>query len=316
MISVIVPVYNVEKYLDNCVESIVNQTYRDLEIILVDDGSPDNCPAMCDEWAKKDDRIKVIHKENGGVSTARNVGLENATGNYIGFVDSDDYLELNMYELLFNDLTVNNSDISVCSTFLVSENNEIKKDSIFETQVLNQEEAVKFLSYKMNNSLWNKLFKKAVLEDCRFEEGRTFGEDHLVLLRALKKVESVSFISESLYYYVQRSNSTTGARFSEKSFDQVYMKDALYNFVKENYPYVSDYYRKLTFTARENICRKIILSRLEGKFAKELNEYKQYMNAEFRKVKSDLSKKEIAEYVLICYFKSVYKFLFRIILNK
>ena len=100
MISVIVPVYNVEKYLDNCVESIVNQTYKDLEIILVDDGSPDNCPAMCDEWAKKDSRIRVIHKENGGVSSARNIGLDNVTGEYIGFVDSDDYLESNMYELL------------------------------------------------------------------------------------------------------------------------------------------------------------------------------------------------------------------------
>ena len=315
MISVIVPVYNVEKYLDNCVESIVNQTYKDLEIILVDDGSPDNCPAMCDEWAQKDSRIKVIHKENGGVSSARNIGLDNVTGEYIGFVDSDDYLKSNMYELLIENLTATNSDISVCSTFLVDENNNIKADNIFESQVLNQEEAVKFLSYKMNNSLWNKLFKKDMFKGCRFDEGHTFGEDHLILLQVLKNVNRVSFISDSLYYYVQRSNSTTGSKFSKRSFDQVYMKDALYNFVKENYPYVSEHYRKLSFTARENICRKIIFSGLEEKFSKELNEYKKYMNKEFRKVKSVLSKKEIVEYVLMCYFKLIYKFLFRRILN-
>ena len=99
-ISVIVPVYKVEKYLDKCVESIVNQTYKNLEIILVDDGSPDNCPAMCDEWAEKDERIRVIHKENGGLADARNAGMDIATGDYIGFVDSDDWIEPNMYEVL------------------------------------------------------------------------------------------------------------------------------------------------------------------------------------------------------------------------
>lgn len=316
MISVIVPVYNVEKYLDKCVESIVNQTYKELEIILVDDGSTDNCPAMCDNWAKKDNRIKVIHKENGGVSSARNIGLDNVTGEYIGFVDSDDYLEPNMYELLIENLTVTNSDISVCSTFLVNENNDIKADNIFESQVLNQEEAVKFLSYKMNNSLWNKLFKKEAFEGCKFEEGHTFGEDHLILLQVLKNVNRVSFISDSLYYYVQRSNSTTGSKFSKRSFDQVYMKDALYNYVKENYSYVSEYYRKLSFTARENMCRKIILSNAEREFAKELNEYKKYMKKEFSIVKSNLSKRETLEYKMICYFKPIYKFVFGKIFKK
>lgn len=316
MISVIVPVYNVEKYLDNCVESIVNQTYKDLEIILVDDGSPDNCPVMCDEWAKKDDRIKVIHKENGGVSSARNIGLDNVTGEYIGFVDSDDYLKSNMYELLIENLTATNSDISVCSTFLVDENNNIKADNIFESQVLNQEEAVKFLSYKMNNSLWNKLFKKDMFKGCRFDEGHTFGEDHLILLQVLKNVNRVSFISDSLYYYVQRSNSTTGSKFSKRSFDQVYMKDALYNYVKENYLYVSEYYRKLSFTARENMCRKIILSNSDEEFAKELDEYKKYMKKEFSIVKSNLSKRETLEYKMICYFKPMYKFVFGKIFKK
>ena len=104
LISIIVPIYNVEKYIHKCIESIINQTYKNLEIILVDDGSPDNCGNICEEYAKNDSRIKVIHKENNGLSSARNAGLEICKGDYIGFVDSDDYIELNMYEVLINAL--------------------------------------------------------------------------------------------------------------------------------------------------------------------------------------------------------------------
>ena len=114
LISVIVPVYKVEQYLDKCVESIVNQTYRNLEIILVDDGSPDNCPAMCDGWAKRDYRIKVIHKANGGLSDARNAGIAVASGEFIGFVDSDDWVAPFFYERLISILIDNDCDISAC----------------------------------------------------------------------------------------------------------------------------------------------------------------------------------------------------------
>ena len=114
-ISVIVPVYETEGLLDRCVESIVGQTYKNLEIILVDDGSPDNCPAMCDEWAEKDSRIRVIHKENGGVSSARNAALDIATGDYIGFVDSDDWIEPEMYSSLIQKISESGKNIALCS---------------------------------------------------------------------------------------------------------------------------------------------------------------------------------------------------------
>lgn len=114
MISVIVPVYKVEKYLDQCVASIVSQSFSDLEIILVDDGSPDNCPAMCDAWAKRDSRIRVIHKENGGLSDARNAGMAAAKGSFIGFVDSDDIIPPEMYQVLFSLLKQDDSDIAAC----------------------------------------------------------------------------------------------------------------------------------------------------------------------------------------------------------
>ena len=113
-ISVIVPVYKVEKYLDRCVESIVNQTYKNLEIILVDDGSPDDCPAICDAWANKDERIKVMHKENGGASSARNAGLDASSGDYVGFIDGDDIIDNDMYEMLLNNLVFTGADISRC----------------------------------------------------------------------------------------------------------------------------------------------------------------------------------------------------------
>ena len=113
LITVIVPVYNVEEHLDRCIESIINQTYKNLEIILVNDGSPDNCPALCDKWAEKDDRIRVIHKTNGGVSSARNSGINVAKGEYVGFVDSDDYISADMYELMVESIINNNSELSV-----------------------------------------------------------------------------------------------------------------------------------------------------------------------------------------------------------
>src|SRR5699024_3764138 len=120
-ISIIIPIYGVEKYIDRCVNSVVNQTYRNLEIILVDDGSPDNCPSICDEWAKKDRRIKVIHKKNGGLSDARNVGMNSATGELIGFIDSDDWVCEEMYQLLYENMKQNDSDISACGVKMVWE---------------------------------------------------------------------------------------------------------------------------------------------------------------------------------------------------
>ena len=129
LISVIVPIYNVEKYLERCVESIINQTYKNLEIILVDDGSPDNCPQMCDDYAKKDSRIKVVHKKNGGLSDARNAGMKVATGEYVSFIDSDDYISLDFYETLLETIVDNDSDIVECSVVKFYENGKFDEYS-------------------------------------------------------------------------------------------------------------------------------------------------------------------------------------------
>ena len=125
LISVIVPIYNVEQYLDRCVKSIVEQTYTNLEIILVDDGSPDNCGAMCDSWAARDNRIKVIHKENGGLSDTRNAGLGIATGDFISFIDSDDWIESAFYEKLLTAIRESNAEVAACATNFVTEDERL-----------------------------------------------------------------------------------------------------------------------------------------------------------------------------------------------
>ncbi len=223
LISVIVPVYNVEKYLDRCVESIVSQTYKNLEIILVDDGSPDNCPEMCDAWAEKDSRIKVIHKENGGVSSARNAALDIAGGEYIGFVDSDDYIESNMFEVLLKNLIDNNADISVCGYQINDEN-----DGEFNVRTVSQSDALKLVcigDYKYG-VLWNKLYKKSILKNIKMLNF-VCCEDLIFNYYAIKKAGSIVECDSKLYHYFQNANSTVHNNFSIGAFDAVFSKEII-----------------------------------------------------------------------------------------
>lgn len=210
-ISVIVPVYNVEKYLDKCVQSIVNQTYTNLEIILVDDGSSDNCPEICDTWAEKDSRIKVIHKKNGGVSSARNAGLDTATGDYIGFIDSDDYPDKDMYSYLISlfDQTV---DIVRCTYRKVFENGQaeeivndgriaVKNSSDFLNDLL--------LDNSINSNCWCKLYRRSVIGNIRFPQNILIGEDHLFNYRVIKNAKSIVLCNLSKYNYLIREDSVT-----------------------------------------------------------------------------------------------------------
>ena len=177
-ISVIVPVYKVEKYLDRCVESIVNQTYKNLEIILVDDGSPDNCPAICDAWANKDERIKVIHKENGGVSSARNRGIDAATGDYIGFVDSDDWIEPDMYELLADNAKKYDADISRCGYFVDWPDHiaQVGNGGILLYEDI-ERRCEMLRSYHLVSALWNKIYRRELFEEERLDESLRITED-------------------------------------------------------------------------------------------------------------------------------------------
>lgn len=223
LISVIVPVYKTEQYLDRCVESIVNQTYQNLEIILVDDGSPDNCPQMCDDWAKKDERIKVIHLENGGVANARNQGLKIANGEYIGFVDGDDWIEDRMYEILQNNMVDNDADISVCGYQINVEN-----DVAANIRQVSQFDSLKQIctgDYKYG-VLWNKLYKSSVVQNHEMPN-LVCCEDLVFNYYVFKNAKTVIECDSKLYHYFQNKDSTVHSEFKIGAFDAIKSKEII-----------------------------------------------------------------------------------------
>lgn len=217
-ISIIVPVYKVEKYLSRCVNSLINQTYRNIEIILVNDGSPDNCPAICDDFSKKDNRIKVIHKENGGLSDARNIGIENSTGKYLSFVDSDDWVEDDFIETLYSNIINENADISIINYTLIWNNGKIRvNDYIGDYYVYNQEEAIKELlkQKKFQCMVCQKMYKREIFSDIRFPLGKIY-EDVAVSLPTFLKADKVVVSGDPKYYYFQREDSIVNEKFNEE----------------------------------------------------------------------------------------------------
>lgn len=228
LITIIVPVYKVEQYLENCIDSIIRQTYKKLEIILVDDGSPDRCPYICDEYARKDNRIRVIHKANGGLSDARNAGLDAATGEYIAFVDSDDCIHDNMIERLYRALAESNADISMCGFIYVNEEYQsilnLNRESPIKDEILSREQVInKLFEYKYwyYFFVWNKLYKRRLFDNIRFPYGRLC-EDSYIAHHLFGQCEKVVSISDTLYYYLQRSNSIMGY-FYDNHAKELYM---------------------------------------------------------------------------------------------
>ena len=200
-VSVIIPVYNVEKYLDECVSSVLSQTYSNLEVILVDDGSPDSCPLKCDQYKEQDDRVRVIHKQNGGLSSARNAGLDIATGDYVLFVDSDDYIIENTIKNLLDLISSNNASIA-CFTFErfigTPKKNQPKEGEV--TTLSSSELLRGVLSQKYNCSSCTKFYRRDIIGDLRFLEGRN-NEDVLFLFYLLNKPFKVVYSDNVFYYY-------------------------------------------------------------------------------------------------------------------
>lgn len=222
LISVIVPVYNVEKYLERCVNSILQQTYGQLEIILVDDGSTDASPEMCDEFAAGDKRIKVIHKENGGLSDARNAGLKVATGAYIGYVDSDDWIEKDMYENMHRACVENAAELCVCRYFSEYAD-RTESGGSGECIPLTRDELLRIYiggheQYVIYNSVWSKLFKRSLVEGAEFPKGRN-SEDIMYTTRAFCRLERAAYLDQCLYHYVlDREGSIMNVSRGERMF--------------------------------------------------------------------------------------------------
>lgn len=237
LISVIVPIYNMEKYLCRCVESIRNQEYTNLEIILVDDGSTDKSAVMCDEYEKIDKRVKVIHKVNGGLSSARNAGLEIAQGNYIGFVDSDDYIAPSMYSNLFNYVHGKTGTISNVMYKRVCESGEEYLSSVIHTK----NEKIKSLEYLQelllhvgDVSVCTKLFDRKIIGELRFDESK-LNEDLLFMISLLPRFKEIQFVDEVGYYYFERENSISSS-YGKSVEDMVRNSLVVKEYVDNRYP--------------------------------------------------------------------------------
>lgn len=221
IVSIIIPVYNAKKYLSNTLDSVVKQTYKNLEIILVNDGSTDNSKDICESYAKIDKRIKVINKENGGVSSARNYGLALAKGEYISFVDSDDFLFEDMIETLVNDIQNTNAEIAVCGYWHVTEKEYRNIINRIKTEELTKLEALYnpvnyFYSKTLMPFMWNKIFDRRLIEKIRFDETIHYGEDYLFCAMAYMKARKACYRTDKKYFYIKRND---GLSMSEGSVE-------------------------------------------------------------------------------------------------
>lgn len=239
LLSIIVPIYNVEQYLDRCIQSILNQTYQNLEIILVDDGATDCSGAIADSYAAKDKRIKVFHKENGGLSDARNYGLEHVTGDYILFIDSDDFIVNIMCERLITVASSNNADIVSCNYYIYRGDDDISIHTMSvqdDKRTFTGMDMLRYYLLKTEsfdlNVVWNKIFKLDLfngVEPVRFPKGRV-QEDNFTIFRLFLNANSIVTVNEPLYYYVQRAGSIMA------NFTRRFMIDTI-----ESHMYMSDY---------------------------------------------------------------------------
>ena len=238
MVSVIVPVYNVETYLNRCVESIVKQNYKDLEIILVDDGSTDRCGEMCDKWAQKDDRIKVIHKKNGGLSDARNAGIEAATGEYIGFVDSDDWIEPDMYQDLVDAIEREGVEFAVTGIKRIYDNgySRVQFERATPCVIAGDSIIQEYLRQgTFSTAAWDKLYVKSLFDIRRFPVGRQY-EDAPVIFDILCNIQKLAIVGKAQYNYFQRADGITGKAFSIRKMDHFAFSKEIRDRVYKDYP--------------------------------------------------------------------------------
>lgn len=235
LISIIVPIYKVEQYLDRCIDSIVSQTYSNLELILVDDGSPDGCPKKCDNWAEKDKRIRVIHKKNGGLSDARNAGMETAKGNYISFIDSDDWIEPDFYKVLLDAIQENQCEIAGCkyrrTSKLSKETGKIGKTACYDC-VLAMDALIDNI---IEQVVWNKLYDRNIVNDVLFEKGK-YHEDEFWSYQVFGKITRYVEVDYIGYNYFVRSDSIMGEAYSLKRLDAIEAKTIRQTYLEKNFP--------------------------------------------------------------------------------
>lgn len=281
LISLIIPIYNVEQYLPRCVDSICFQTYRNLEIILVDDGSPDHCGEICEAYAENDSRIKVIHKENGGLSDARNAALDVCTGEYIAFVDSDDYVSADFVETLYHANRTYHTKLSICGIIRFDQTGK----QCVDYAPSNTEKCVSGI--EMVETIWqpsacNKLYHRSLFEGIRYPVGKLY-EDLFIYHDILSRVDSISFTGKNSYYYFCRQNSIMNKAYDIRNLDLIEGLDLRIQKLREmKYDYLAD--QQLSFIINESVESFEKLKHGDDAEKKKLKEVKAIYNRHFGKM--------------------------------
>lgn len=312
LISVIVPVYNVENYLAKCLDSIISQTYKNLQIILIDDGSTDNSGVICDKYKQIDSRIEVIHKTNGGVGSARETGVNKATGEYIAFVDPDDFIDCNMYSKLYKAISNNNADIAVCNILRIENNKKsIFGNTIKFNEIHTGEKCFEnYISNLYNFSLLNKLFKKSLFDDLTFEKLR-FSEDVKIQVYIFVRANTVVCINDVLYFYIKRKDSLTESNKINSNY--IYTQFSVYQFLfeytyKRNEEilrqYVPLYVREL-LSIYDQCMSSIDYKKLKDQIEDSLKRYKKCILKY-----SQLEKSKKIKLIVLLNSKKLYKFIY------
>lgn len=298
LISVVIPVYNVENYIKKCIDSVINQSYKKLEIILVDDGSNDNSSIICDEYKEKDNRIKVIHKKNSGLSEARNSGIDIAKGKYIAFIDSDDYISNDYFEYLYKLLIDNNADIAVCDYQLFSDKLKNKKqkekiETFFSLEILEK------MLYGNHNliSAWCKLYKKSLFNNIKYPKGQCY-EDVNTTFLLYEKSQKVVISNLKKYFYLVRKDSITNQNFSERNFDIIKSNDEMIEYLSKYNELEVALKRRKLFSRISLLC-KMITSNYNGNEKNKIIKYIKNNKNDILKNKKSSNKDKISVYLLL-----------------
>lgn len=310
-VSIIVPVYKVEKYLDRCIQSLIHQTLKDIEIILVDDGSPDNCPAMCNEYAKQDSRIKVVHKKNGGLSDARNFGIDAAKADFLAFVDSDDYIDSKMIENLLDGINRDHTDIEACKIYSVTgdkvteydrDGNRLKDKFPIMTGM---EYLKHYIAGEIENATWNKLYRKSCFDNVKFKVGRN-NEDYLMFYDLCPKIKSIGFIDYFGYYYVQREGSIVHDKNQFLYFDIIKNIEEIRSDIYKNHPELKADIDKKECQERIIFMKAVLMRQRYLKYRKEFGKNFRFLWHKPNSFKKQLPPNFQTPFMVLKYFPFLY----------
>lgn len=312
LISIVIPVYKVEKYLEKCVESVINQTYKNLEILLVNDGSPDSCPKICDEYAQKDNRIKVIHKENGGLSDARNAGIDVATGKYITFIDSDDYISNDYVEYMYNLAKKHNAQIATCEFEIVYLEDELKNNSeyIEDIEVLTPRDFFYNMLFAKRSDVTAcaKLYEIELFKEIRYPKGVVY-EDTATTYKLIEKCNKIATGNKKCYFYFTRPNSISKiSGFNSNELDYIKNTNEMLDYLRNKYPDLEQAIDRFDLYANFRILRLLLFTKPRNKkMEKEI--FRKIKNKRMKVLKyKDTPKRDKMAIVLSFFGLSIFKF--------